>query len=252
MWFEKAKQLIGKAEGEVGLLVKNLNTGETLAYNEDKAFTSASTIKVPILLALMDEVEAGRLDLNSPAPVSPEEVVPGAGIVQFLSTGLPLTISDHATMMIDLSDNTSTNKLISTLGFDVINGKCKALSLKDTVLGRKMMDFKAREEGKDNYTSCRDMLIIFESIHANPKKYEPALKILKQQIVNNLLPALTVPDEFDFAHKTGELPGVRHDVGIMYLSAPIFVAYFSMGFKRELDTITLANEIGLLIYNEYK
>ena len=252
MWFDKAKQLIGKADGEVGLLVKNLATGETFAYKEDEAFNSASTIKVPILLALLDEAAEGRLDLNAASPASGQDIVGGAGIVQFLSAGLPLTLLDHAALMIDLSDNTSTNKLISTLGFDIINGKCRALGLKDTVLDRKMMDFKARDQGKDNFTSCRDMLVIFESIYKNQQKYERALKILKQQIFNELLPRFTIPMEYDFAHKTGSLPGLRHDVGIMYLKDPIFVAYLSKNFKNELETINLANEIGLLVYNEYK
>ena len=252
MWFEKAKQLIAGVEGEIGLLVKNLASGETFAYGEGTVFPSASTIKVPILLTLLDAAAEGRVDLNAASPVSKADIVGGCGIVQFLSEKIPFTLLDHATMMIDLSDNTATNQLIANVGMDRVNAKCRELGLKDTVLGRKLMDFEAKKQGRDNFTSCADMLVIFETIHKNPERYALALKLLKQQMLNDLLPLLTVPDEFEFAHKTGDLGGVRHDVGIMYLRDPIFIAFMSKNLKRDLDGIRLANEVGLLIYNEFK
>ena len=252
MWFDEAKQLIGKVDGDVGLLVKNLNSGETFGHGEDVQFPSASTIKVPILLTLLDAAAAGRVDLNAASPVSKRDIVGGSGIIQFLGEKIPFTLLDHATMMIDLSDNTATNQLIAALGMDSVNAKCRELGLKETVLGRKLMDFEAIKHSKDNFTSCRDMLVIFESIHKNPEKYALALKLLKQQMLNDLLPLLTTPAELEFAHKTGSLIGVRHDVGIMYLDVPVFVAFLTKNLKRDLDGIKLANEIGLLIYNAFK
>ena len=252
MWFDKAKLLIGETKGDVGLLVKNLATGDVYAHGENVIFPSASIIKVPILLTLIDEAAKGKVELKTVSPVPPAEIVGGCGIVQYLGENTPFTLLDHAVMMIDLSDNTSTNKLISAVGLDSVNNKCRELGLKDTKLGRKLMDYAARDRGIENITSCRDMLVIFEHIHNNPDKYALALKLLKQQMLNDLLPLLAYPDEFEFAHKTGELSGVHHDVGIMYLKAPIFIAFLTKNLKRDLDGIKLANEIGLLIYNEYK
>jgi len=252
MWFDKAKQMIGDTEGDVGLLVKNLSTGEVFAHGEDVQFPSASIIKVPILLALLDEAARGHVDLKTVSPVPPANIIGGCGIVQYLGDNIPFTLLDHAVMMIDLSDNTCTNQLIDAVGLDKINDKCRELGLKETVLGRKLMDYAARSRGIENLTSCRDMLVIFEHIHNNPDKYALALKLLKQQMLNDLLPLLAYPDEFEFAHKTGELSGVHHDVGIMYLKDPVFIAFLTKNLKRDLDGIKLANEIGLLIYSEYK
>ena len=256
MWFEKAKRLINEADGEVGLLVKNLATGEVFAHNEEVKFPSASIIKVPIMVALLDAAAEGSLDLNSVSSVLASDYVGGSGIIQYLSDKIPFTLLDQAVLMIDLSDNTATNQLISVLGMDKINAKCREMGLKDTILGRKLMDLEARKQGKDNITSCRDMLVIFENLHNKPEKNALALKILKQQIYNNLLPLLTIPDEFEFAHKTGSLPGpgvgVRHDVGIMYLKVPVFTAFMTKNFKRDVDALRLGNEIGLLVYNEYR
>ena len=251
MWFEKIKNLIGTVEGEVGFLVKNLASGETFAHNETTVFSSASIIKVPILVALLDAADKGQVDLNAISVVSPSDVVGGCGIIQILSEKLPLTLLDHATLMIDLSDNTATNQIISVVGMDNINAACRELGLNDTVLGRKLMDFEAKKQGKDNFTSCRDMLTLFEKLHNNSEKYALALKLLKQQLLNDLLPANT-GFKFDFAHKTGELPGVRHDVGIMYLDVPVFVAFMTRNLAKDIDGIRLANEIGIILCKEFK
>ena len=255
MWFDEAKKLIDKADGEVGLLVKNLNSGETFCNDKiNERFPAASTIKVHILLALFDAAFEGQVDLNAASPASPENIVGGSGVVQFLSQKLPFTLLDHAVMMIDLSDNSSSNKLIDVLGIDVINDRCRKLGLNNSILARKFMDFEARDRGLENFTTCKDLLTAFEIVFNNPAKYELALKILKQQMVSDLLPFLTPLDEYEFAHKTGSLPGmgIRHDAGIMYLSDPVFIAFMTKGFKKDLDAIRLANDIGLLIYENYK
>jgi len=252
MWFEEAKERIAQVSGIVGFLVKNLNTGETFSVNDDLVFPSASTIKVPILLTLLDAHAAGTIDIDSPAPVTPQELVGGCGLIQHLNNAIAYTLRDHAVLMIILSDNVATNKLISTLGMDAINAKIREMGASATVLGRKMMDAEARKQGRDNFTSCRDMLKIFTYIHQNADRYADALAILKQQQLNDLLPVWTPREEYEFAHKTGELDGIRHDVGIMYLDDPIFVAFYTKELKDEHDGIRLANDLGALVYRQYK
>jgi len=251
MWFDRAMEMIKGTEGEIGFLVKNLVSGFFFGYREDEKFPSASTIKVPILLTLIDAAAEGSVDLDRVYPVLPGEIAGGSGMIRFLSGSLPFTLLDHAMMMIDVSDNTATNRVIDVAGMDKVNAKCRELGLKETVLGRKMMDFKARKQGRDNYTSCRDLLKVFEHIHNNPVKYSLALKLLTQQMHNDLLPHLIPREGFEFAHKTGSLEGIRHDAGIMYLRDPVFVALMTKDLKNEADGILLANRIGLLIYNEF-
>jgi len=251
MWIDKAKSLIAATDGEIGLLVKNLRTKEVLfSRNAETVFPSASVIKVPILMALMREAEAGRLDLGEAFPVSEENLVEG-GLVYAMTGGLALPWRDHALFMITLSDNASTNHIISRLGFDPVNAMICELGMASTVLGRKMLDFEARSCGKDNFTSCGDMCKLFEHLHENSGKYEEPLNILKKQIHNNLLSGLLDPDAFGFAHKTGALPHTLLDTGIMYLRDPVFVAFMSKELKREKDGYRLAHELGLLIYEEH-
>ena len=252
MWFEQAKASIASVDGDIALLVKNLATGEIFSHRGDEVFPSASTIKVPILVTLLGAVAEGKLDLNAPAPIPTGQVAGGCGIIQMLSAEIPFTLLDHAIMMIVLSDNAATNQLISTLGIDAINATCQKLGMKDTVLGRKMMDFEAKQRGLDNFTSCQDMLTLFTFLHQNAAQFDGAVQILKAQLLNDLLPTFTNRASYAFAHKTGELPGIRHDVGIMYLDDPIFVAFLSKNLTDEFAGVRLANELGVLLCDTFQ
>ncbi len=248
MWKDRALHLLSQTEWPVGLLVKNLRTGEVLlSHRADKVFPSCSVIKVPILVALFDEEAAGRLSLGETVPPAEKDIVEGSGLVRHLSR-LPLTLRDHALLMIALSDNTSTNHLISRLGMDTVNAATRALGMNNTALRRKMMDLEAKARGEDNFTSCEDMLILFEHICEHPDRYADALHILKQQQCKHLLGGLLDADAFEFAHKTGGLPHTRLDVGVMYLRDPVFVSLMSAQVPHEKDAMRLAHEIGLLIY----
>ena len=48
-------------DGDVGLYVRDLATGEQIAFAADTKFPTASMIKVPILCALFERIEAGEL-----------------------------------------------------------------------------------------------------------------------------------------------------------------------------------------------
>jgi len=253
MWKENLMKLINGANFPSGLLVKNLKTGELfMSHNADMVFPACSIIKLPILMTLMDEAADGRLDLNEAVPVSAADLAEGSGLVRHMSGKNPLSWRDHALFMIAVSDNASTNHLISRLGIDLINAKIRRLGMGSTILGRKMMDFEARAQGKDNFTSCRDLSILFEHFYSNDNIYGEALYILKQQQHNELLAALLDTDAFEFAHKTGGLPHARNDAGIMYLSDPVFVAFMSKELEQEKDGLRLAHEIGLEIYECFR
>jgi len=250
---EKITELIKETDAQIGLLIKNFKTDELLfSHNASMVTPAASIIKLPILLTLLDEAAEGHIALDEAVPVSAGDFVEGSGLIRHLSGRPPLSWLDHALFMITVSDNASTNHLISRLGIDNINSKAIGLGMKSTILGRKMMDFEARAQGKDNFTSCDDLSIIFGHFYGNGEKYGEALRILKQQQHSDLLAGLLDTDAFEFAHKTGGLPHTRHDAGIMYLRDPIFVAFLSKELTYEKDGLRLAHEIGLEIYEEFK
>jgi beta-lactamase class A len=188
-----------------------------LLIRADEAVTAASTIKVPILAAVLDEVHAGRLDLAQPNAIPPQRAG-GSGVLHALPYLHTLTLADLLTLMIIVSDNTATNVVIDLIGMERVNQFCADAGLNGTVLRRKMMDADAVRLGLENTTTAHDQARLLGAIAWGNLLPAPlrafALQALERQQFNDGLPSL-LPDEVTVAHKTGELPGVRHDAGVI-------------------------------------
>ncbi len=61
----------------------DLETGDYFSVNGDKAFSAASTIKYPILIALFQEVDAGRIKLGETLVIRRKHVTGGSGNMQY-------------------------------------------------------------------------------------------------------------------------------------------------------------------------
>lgn len=250
MWFDQVISLINKVEGNISFVVKNLKTNELYSHNLNTIFPSASIIKVPILLALFKSVHEKKINLNKRIHISPDNIVLGDGIIKHLAPNLELTLLDLAKLMIIVSDNTASNIIIETLGKDYINEKFYDFDLIHTILARNFMDFSQIQKGKDNFTSCNDMLKVFEHMYHNKDTYFSILDILSKQMLNDYI-SLNIQKKFRFEHKTGSLKGIIHDVGILYLPTPIFIGFFSSQLSNELDGKILVNKLGHLVYQTF-
>lgn len=251
---DKIKEEIDKFKGVCGVVIKNENTKEYYAYNEEIVFPSASIIKLSILLELFKRIEKGEFNLEDSVTIREEDKTGGFGVLKELDCNVNLTIKDIATLMIILSDNVATNKLINILNMESINSTAKELGMKSTILGRKMMDGDAKKRGLDNYTSPKDTLTILEAylnpskvIELSPENRETILDILKKQQCNNKLPFL-MPKNVSFAHKTGELPGVEHDAGILFSQAgTIVIVVLTKDLEDNAHGVQFNNSIGKIV-----
>lgn len=203
---------------KTSLLVADLATGAVRhAFAPDARVVSASTIKVPILLAALEEVRLGRLALDQMVPVPDSEVLEDTEV--FERGVAEYSLWELLYWMIVESDNTATNVVLDLLGFDAVNEYARtALGLKDTVCRRKMLDWAAVEAGRNNYTSAADQCRMYRLLCGGrllpPDLTETALDMLRRQrCMGSIL--RYVPDRVDFAHKTGGLDYLDHDAGVM-------------------------------------
>ena len=58
----KIESLVQGFNGEVGIYVKNVRTGKIASYHADTIFPTASMIKIPILIGVMDKIQKGELN----------------------------------------------------------------------------------------------------------------------------------------------------------------------------------------------
>ncbi|CAH0345770.1 serine hydrolase [Bacillus sp. CECT 9360] len=247
---ESIMHLKNHANGRIGVHIEI--DGKVIESGSQETFQSASLIKIPILIEAFRQNEEKHIYLNQPVTIPMTERVKGSGVIYALTDKVFMTIGDIITLMIIVSDNTATNLLINFLGQDEINRCIKELGLDKTVLNRRMMDFEAINQGKDNLTSATDMLVCLKAIKEetflSTKSNEQILSIMRKQQMTDKLQALMDPEKVSVANKTGSLPGIVHDCAIItYGEKTAYVAVLTSVSSEEEGRQVIA-KIGKLVY----
>lgn len=219
--------------GAMAVAARHLTRGLTLDRNSDRRFPSASVIKVPILVALFEEVREGRARLDETLALRDEDRVEGSGVLQGLRAGLALTLEDLAFLMITVSDNTASNMLIDRLGPEAVSACMARMGLPGLRLERKFYDFAARDRGLDNWITAGEMATLLERLERReiltPELCDRALAIMEKQQFTGRIPAL-LPADVKVAHKTGSVTGICHDAGIVRTpGGPLVLVVLSEG-----------------------
>lgn len=180
--------------GTVAVAARDLVAGQRMSIGADRLFSSASLIKVPIMVAVLQQAESGRLPLSRQLPLDAVPRVGGSGVLTELADLDRLSVRDLLTLMIVISDNLATNLLIDAIGMDVVNESAAAAGLPDTRLRRTMMDLEGRRAGLENHTTATDMTAVLEQIalgrglFGNQESYVVARDALARQQLNDRLP----------------------------------------------------------------
>jgi beta-lactamase class A len=249
------ERVAASLRGRLGCAVCGAGGDVWAVHRPHEPFPAASVIKLPILLALAADVDSGRLHWDAPAPSSAADTAGGGGVIQFLSP-LAYTVRDLATLMIIVSDNRATNRLIDLLGLDRINAYVSRAGCRGTVLARRMMDLAARAEGRENITTPKDMADLFLRLLrgelAAPATTAVLIEMLKSQQIRDRLPAWLPPDAAA-AHKTGNFPGVMNDAGILFLrTGPVVASVFTSDLAADAEGRRAIQEIGRAIVETSK
>ncbi len=105
----------------VGVYVRDLGTQETAHYQSDESWYLASTVKVPVAIAVLRAVERGEYKLDTGVKLQASDYVDGAGLTNRYPVGTSLTIRYLIDQMIVHSDNTASDMLIGLVGVDEVN-----------------------------------------------------------------------------------------------------------------------------------
>jgi beta-lactamase class A len=191
---------------------------EPFFQSNHERFSSASLIKVPILLAWIFLERAGEVNRDEFCVPDAETQVQGAGF-SWLLKSRRLPYQDVLLMMIALSDNLCANLVIRRIGLKRLNRVFhEILGLPGTELQRKLMDFEARSRGLDNWITAQDCVRLFQLIEELASEERAWVDSLLGACQENLfflrdIPVDTLTDEREFHHKSGSFPGVLHDWG---------------------------------------
>lgn len=229
--------------GRYGIAVKNLRTGQGVLIDPNSEYEAASLFKVPVMFEVFKQREAGLLSFDEQLLLTERHVAYDLGTLD-RAAGSTIGLGEAVERMITISDNSSAVLLTDRVGPLALNQELVALGLPHT---RIRLD--------DLTTSAADMLRLLEMIAlgeaVTPKASAEMVRLMAQQRVNDRIPSL-LPGGTVVAHKTGNLPGVVNDVGIVYgPSGPFVVAVLVDGTTDEAEAARAAADIALIAYRRF-
>ena len=252
-WKKEIEKIISRVEGKVCVNFYDLNKNNGFSINGDKKVLSASMIKLLILAELMKKDSENKFSLSDSIMIANFMKTGGDGVLKELNIGHHFTLKELATLMIIVSDNQATNILIDFLGMENINLLGKELGLKESFLGRKMMDTEARKNGYDNYTCADDISLLFKLIYQekliNKEASQLMLDILLRQQQGERLQRY-FPSDIKIAHKCGDLDDLENDGGIIWIGDRIYILVVLTSGMSNLQCKQTIGKISKFVYDK--
>lgn len=213
---ELAQRLTSAAvlsRGHLSVAVVDLSSGASASLDGDRPGQAASLFKVPILLQVLADADAGRLSEDSLLEVRQDDWSDGSGVLQ-ARVGDRLTVRELEALMIADSDNIAALMLLNAVGATRVNATVEALGLRST----RVANHRAGETD-DHTTSAADMTRLMQLLASgqavSPRVSQRAMDQLEahQQVqwLSNGLPFW-----IRLAHKWGDLPSARNDSGVIF------------------------------------
>ncbi len=194
---EKHAATLGRSV--VAAVFRSLKTGEEAVIEPDRELPAAGLATIPIVVAAYAAASAGEVDLEAQT-----------------SAGRPLRA--ELERMIANADLAAADRVLALLGRDRVNGMCRDLELKQTVLRGSLAEAPA--EGAGNVTSARDiaaLLTIIASGELGAQATEDILALLQKHKSGDKIPR-ELPQNVPVAHVAGSQsqPMVESDAAIVF------------------------------------
>ncbi len=254
---------IDASGADVALALRTLDRRSEWLLRADEPFHAASTMKVPVLIELYRQVQRGKVRLGEPLPIKNEfrSIVDGSSYsldpnedseqALYQAVGGTRTPAELSELMITVSSNLATNLLIERLGVGNIRNGVHALGADGMNVLRGVEDSKAFQQGLNNTTTARALLVLMEAIaqgHAvDPQSSRQMIAILERQTFNDAIPA-GLPTGTRVAHKTGEITNIQHDAAIVFAPRPFVLVVLTRGLADPKKSAALIAAIARQLY----
>jgi beta-lactamase class A len=263
---KKIEELIRANGAEtVAVAYYDLGSGRELLINPDTNFHAASTMKVPVMMEIFSQVEAGKLSLDDRIPINNDfrSIVDGSHYSLTADSdseqslygriGQTETIRELMSLMITVSSNFAANLLIERVTPDRVMDLMRSIGANNIRVLRGVEDGKAFEKGLNNTTTARDLMIILRRIAerraVSEKASDDMIKIMLDQKFNEGIPA-GLPKDVRVSHKTGSITKINHDAAIVYPPnrKPYVLVVLTRGIEDEKRSHRLMADISRIFY----
>ncbi|MBI2146267.1 serine hydrolase [Candidatus Woesearchaeota archaeon] len=212
---------------------QSLNSGASIGLREKETFYSGSLRKVPLLVAILQQVEEGELDFDTIITIEPEDINSYSGPLGSQGSGQVLTLFELMNYTTFYSDNTAAEVLL------------RIVSPKEVIetmfnMGLSYNTFLINRNSVGTYPlSVKEFSNSFRSLYYSSvlkrKNSQLLLSLLAHTSFNSGLPA-GVPPEIIVAHKVASFGenSEHHDCGIIYYpEQPYILCVMTKGMSEE-------------------
>ncbi len=134
--------------------------------------------------------------------------------------GIMLASDQLIQRMLNQSENNATNLILAQLGgISAANSWLQQQGYQATRWGRVMLDFQARQQGLENYTSAEEVTRLLHTMTDAISKGGSMASTIVKSLVNSASDdkiAAGLPSTVVCAHKSGELDDVEHDAALIF------------------------------------
>jgi beta-lactamase class A len=219
------RDLVARIPGVTGVYARTLDDDAPLvSVRAGEPFASASVIKLAIMLAAYRAYDAGTASPDNLVTLRAADLIGGSDVLAYARPGQRFPMRELVRAMIQQSDNSASNSLISTFGFSAIKGVIRAAGLTGTRLGRHFADYVPPWHVSANVTTPRDIgTLLFGIEHGSREQLDTLAKaescramidLMLGQEDKSKIPS-GLPAGTPCANKTGEIDGVRNDAAIV-------------------------------------
>lgn len=258
------QEAISGFNGDIGVYVKNLRTGRFASINADTIFPTASIVKVPILVGLMDKIRKGELDYDGDIIYKDSLLYAGSDILGSFKSGEKIALKKVMMLSLTTSDNTASLWLQSLAGTGTrINEILDSLGLKSTRVNSRT---SGREDNRNIYgwgqTTPYEMGTLFEKIYRNevysPKECERMMRCLGRNYWDENEAISVLPPTIEVFSKNGCVNASRSEA--MIVNAPhnpyVFCIFTKNNkdqqWNHENEAWVMARKISAILWEYFK
>jgi beta-lactamase class A len=259
---KEIENLCAGFEGTVGVYVKNLRTGKTAAFMADTVFPTASMVKVPILIGIMDKIKRAELTYHQSLEYKDSLLYAGEDILGSFKSGEKIELSKVVMLMLTTSDNTASLWLQSLAGTGTrINQLLDSMGFTHTRVNSRT---PGREANRTQYgwgqTTPREMVTLFEKIYRREVVSDSLSGVMIRLLGRNYWDEqalIEVPPGVFVASKNGAVNASRSET--LLVMAPGNPYLFSIITKNQKDQSwgnnnagwVLAMKLSALLWKKY-
>ncbi|MBW4681426.1 MAG: class A beta-lactamase, subclass A2 [Microcoleus vaginatus WJT46-NPBG5] len=225
----RIEQISQAAQGRVGVTATVLETGESVTVNGNQQFPMQSVYKFPIAMAVLAQVDQGKLKLDQKIRVETSDVVQGSRILDVKSQGMEFSLAELLKYMVSESDNTACDVLLRLVGEPrIVTEYLRSLGVNDIVVANTENELaQDRAVQYRNYAMPDAAVILLRAFHEGKGLSKSSQAVLLQLMTETTTGSKRIkgllPDGTVVAHKTGTSSTVNgvtaatNDVGLVML-----------------------------------